>query len=103
MRFSPSYHRQINNQIVLSCRNYLTNNQTIDLRSLDRKELLTRIDNINHLYQTCREIVLKSKQKIENHYHDHLSERHLLGKLDFLHQRLNKVENVNMSNTSYFV
>ena len=37
----------------------------------------------------------KTKEKIENHYSDrtgdHLSERHVLGQLDFLHQRLIKV------------
>ena len=88
--------------MVISCKNYLTNNHTIDIRILDRKELLKRIDNIKNLYKTCREIFLKIKQKIENHYNDHLSERHLLGKFDFLNQRLNKVEcylyeNVNIS------
>jgi hypothetical protein len=82
--------------MVISCKNYLTNNHTIDIRTLDTNELLKRIDNIKNLYETCREIFLKIKQKIENHYSDkmntHLSERHLLGKLDFLNQRLNKVE-----------
>jgi hypothetical protein len=82
--------------MVISCKNYLTNNHTIDIRLLNTKELLNRINNINNLYETCREIFIKMKQKIENHYidqsDDHLSERHLLGKLDFLNQRLNKVE-----------
>jgi uncharacterized protein YjaZ len=81
--------------MVISCKNYLTNNHTLDIRTLDTKELLKRIDNINNLYKTCKDIFTKMKQKIENHYsdksNDHLSERHLLGKLDFLNQRLNKV------------
>ncbi|CAF3741963.1 unnamed protein product [Rotaria sp. Silwood1] len=82
----------INNQMVISCKNYLTNNHTIDIRILDRKELLKRIDYIHNLYQTYHEIFIKIKQKIENHYlnktNDHLSEHHLFGQLDFLSQRL---------------
>ncbi|CAF4128186.1 unnamed protein product [Rotaria sp. Silwood2] len=82
----------INNQMVISCKNYLTNNHTIDIRTLNRKELLKRIDYIHNLYATYREIFIKIKQKIENHYlnktNDHLSEHHLLGQLDFLNQRL---------------
>ncbi|CAF4986101.1 unnamed protein product [Rotaria sp. Silwood1] len=82
----------INNQMVISCKNYLTNNHTIDIRTLDRKELLKRIDYIHNLYQTYHEIFIKIKQKIENHYlnktNDHLSEHHLFGQLDFLSQRL---------------
>ena len=84
--------------MVISCKNYLTTNQTIDIRILDTKELLKRIDNIKNLYEICREILIKIKQKIENHYQDqiinHLSERHLLGKFDFFNQRLNKVTNL---------
>jgi len=92
----------INNQIVISCKNYLTNNHTIDIRLLDRKELLKRIENINNLYKTYREIFLKIKQKIENHYHDHLSECYLLGKFHFLNQRLNKVELFIQNYISFF-
>ncbi len=77
---------------MISCENYLTNNHTIDIRLLDRKELLNRIENIKNLYKICREIFLKIKQKIENHYHDLLSERYLLGKIDYFNQRLDKVK-----------
>ena len=70
----------------------MTNNHTIDIRLLDRKELLNRIEIIKNFYQISREIFLKIKQKIENHYHDLLSERHLLGKFDYFNQRLDKVK-----------
>ncbi|CAF4041593.1 unnamed protein product, partial [Rotaria sordida] len=88
----------INNQMVISCKNYLTNNHTIDIRILDRKELLKRIDYIHNLYKTYREIFIKIKQKIENHYlnntNDHLSEHHLFGQLDFLNQRLTSLREI---------
>ena len=81
--------------MVLSCKNYLTDNHTIDIRTLDSKELLKRIDHINNLYHKYREIFLKIKQQIENHYsnqtHEYLSERHILGQYDFLSRRLTKV------------
>jgi hypothetical protein len=88
--------------MVISCQNYLTNNHTIDIRLLDRKELLKRLENITNLYGTCREIFLKIKEKIENHSNDHLSERHLLGKFDFLNQRLNRVEFEEINSHIYF-
>ncbi|CAF0874531.1 unnamed protein product [Adineta ricciae] len=88
----------ITNQIVISSKNYLTNNHTIDLRLLNTKELLQRIENVHNLYITYREVFLKTKQKIENQYADqssnHLSERHVLGKLAFLDQRLSKLREV---------
>ncbi|CAF1075088.1 unnamed protein product [Adineta steineri] len=88
----------INNQIVISCKNYLTNNHTIDIRLIDTKELIKRINQINNLYETCQKLFLKMKEKIENHYidqsHEHLSERHVLGKLHFLNQRLNKLREI---------
>ena len=83
--------------MVISCKNYLTNNHTIDIRTLDTKELLKRIDNIKNLYDTCREIFKKVKSKIDK-TNNHLSERHLLGKLDFFNQRLNKVESLFIEN-----
>lgn len=82
--------------MVISCKNYLTNKHTIDIRTLERKELLKRIGNIQKLYRTYRELFLITKQKIESHYlnktNDYLSEHYLLGQFDFLNQRLTKVK-----------
>lgn len=81
--------------MVICCKDYLTSKHTIDIRILDRDELLKRIDYIQSLYQTYRDLFLKTKQKIENHYsnktNDYLSESHLLGQFNFLSQRLSRV------------
>ncbi|CAM4927444.1 unnamed protein product [Rotaria socialis] len=88
----------ISNQMVICCKDYLTNEHTIDIRTLDRDELLKRIDYIQSLHQTYRDLFLKTKQKIENHYlnktNDYLSESHLLGQFSFLSQRLSRLREI---------
>ena len=86
---------QINNQIVRSCKTYLTDDHTMDMRTLKTEALLERIETIVQLYRTSRELFIKMKRRIESRYStpNHLSERFLLGKFDALQQRLLKVSN----------
>jgi hypothetical protein len=57
--------------------------------------VLQRIETIEQLYRTCRDIFVVTKDKLEHHYDkrtgDHLSERHILGKFHRLEQRLIQV------------
>ena len=85
---------QVTNQIVKSCKNYITEENQIRIWDQSRTALIAKIDTCITLYHKYHEAIQKTKQRGETIEEKpfEFSEMYVFGKFEAFCKRLNKVE-----------
>jgi hypothetical protein len=79
--------------MVISCKNYLTNNGSEDLRKLAADLVIERLDVVWRLYKYYKDQynVMKDKTHKNEENYINLSEVYIFGKFEAISKRMHKV------------
>ena len=85
---------QVTNQIIMSCKSYISNGGADTIWSLEPERLLSKLSHCLQLYDSYRVAYRETKDQLDNDDEDRkfdFSETLIFGKFDRLSRRLKKI------------
>ncbi|KAL7306281.1 hypothetical protein TKK_0001713 [Trichogramma kaykai] len=97
---------KMTNQIIISCKSYLTDYNTTNIWDVPIPEMISRIKECVQLNNSYHHLYTSIKQKMENVFHENtirISEVHIFGKFHTFTQRIIKIVEILNISLSYSI